>query len=184
MFSIRCKLAVRSELNKLGIPYKSISLGEVVLQNDMTTNQFDSFKSELLKCGLEVMDNKNARTVKAIKEIIIEMVHYAKDFPKEKFSDYISDHMKMNYSSLSSIFVEGTGITIENYIIAHKIDRAKELMLFENYSLSQIAFDLNYSSASHLSNQFKKVTGMTPTCFVTLMHDRKLALQSKETFSA
>jgi len=180
MYSVRCKLAVSNELYKLGIPYRYIDLGEVFLNQNITTNQFEILKSELLKCGLEVMDNKHAELIQAIKSSIIEMVYISKDLSKIKFSDFISNKMKMSYAPLSAIFKEVTGITIERFIIEHKIDRAKKLMLFEDLSFSQIAFDLNFSSASHLSNQFKKIAGMTPSDYVLLMHDSKLKKQLQE----
>jgi AraC-like DNA-binding protein len=176
MLSIRCKLVLKTELEKLGITHGPIWLGGVNTNGNFSAEQRLLLSDALLKSGLVLMDDKNSLIVEKTKEVIVEMVHYAKEFPKENFSEYISNHLEMSYLSISTIFSEVTGLTVENYIIAHKIDCAKELLLFGHDSLSQIAFDLNYSSTSHLSNQFKKVTGMTPTEFKNVMSERDLQL--------
>ncbi len=176
MLSMRCKLVLKTELERLGITHGPIWLGGVNTNGDFSAEQRNLLSDALLKSGLVLMDDKNSIIVDKTKEVIIEMVHYAKEFPKENFSEYISSHLEMSYLTISSIFSEVTGTTVENFIIAHKIDCAKELLLFGHDSLSQIAFDLNYSSTSHLSNQFKKVTGMTPTAFKDVMNESNLKL--------
>jgi AraC-like DNA-binding protein len=176
MVSIRCKMVVKSELDKLGLQYKKVDLGEVDLASDITPEQLAQLKIRLLKSGLELMDDKKAVLIERIKNVIIEMVHYADEPPKTNFSDYISEKLQYDYTYLSNIFSEVTGITIEHYIIAHKIERVKELLLYDELNLSEISYRLNYSSVAHLSNQFKKVTGLTPTYFKTLRNKRRNTL--------
>ena len=176
MVCIRCKMVVKSELDKLGLHYKRVDLGEVDLAGDLTPEQHDSLKSALLKSGLELMDDKKAVLIEKIKNVIIEMVHYADEPPKTNFSDYLSQKLHYGYTYLSNIFSEVTGITIEHYLISHKIERVKELLLYDELTLSEIAYRLNYSSVAHLSNQFKKVTGLTPTYFKHLKHKRLKSL--------
>ncbi len=176
MVCIRCKMVVKSELDKLGLQYKKVDLGEVDLAGDITPEQHNLLKIGLLKSGLELMDDKKAVLIERIKNVIIEMVHYADEPPKTNFSDYISEKLQYDYTYLSNIFSEVTGTTIEHYIIAHKIERVKELLLYDELNLSEISYRLNYSSVAHLSNQFKKVTGLTPTYFKALKNKRRNTL--------
>jgi AraC-like DNA-binding protein len=178
MVCIRCKMVVKSELEKLGLHYKKVDLGEVDIVGEITAQQHDQLKIGLLKSGLELMDDKKAVLIEKIKNVIIEMVHYADEPPKINFSDYLSGKLNYDYSYLSNIFSEVTGITIEHYIIAHKIERVKELLLYDELSLSEISYRLNYSSVAHLSNQFKKVTGLTPSYFKALKHKRLKSLNN------
>jgi AraC-like DNA-binding protein len=173
MVCIRCKMVVKSELDKLGLIYKKVELGEVDLVGDLTTEQHEQLKTALLKSGLELMEDKKAILIEKIKNVIIEMVHYADEPPKVNLSDYLSEKLEYDYTYLSNVFSEVTGITIEQYMISHKIERVKELLLYEELTLSEISYRLNYSSVAHLSNQFKKVTGLTPTYFKTLKHKRR-----------
>jgi AraC-like DNA-binding protein len=175
MYSLRCKMAVRSELMKLGIQFQSINLGEIMMQHTISDVLFNKLENALDEMGFEIIAEKKSNQIRQIKEIIIEMVHYAKDFPKTKTSDYISEKMNMSYASLSKTFKEFTGVTIEAYIISHKIERVKELMIYDESSLSEIAFEMNYSSEAHLSNQFKKVTGMTPSDFKNVLCNRSFS---------
>lgn len=178
MVSIRCKMVVKSELEKMGIDYKTLELGFVETCNDLNTSQITKLKKTLLKSGLELMDDKKAVLIEKIKKVIIEMVHYSDELPKIKYSDYISEKLGQDYTHLAKIFSEVKGITIEHYIIAHKIERVKELLLYEELNLTQISYILNYSSVSHLSQQFKKVTGLTPSFFKQLKSKKRIALEN------
>lgn len=178
MVSIRCKMVVKAELEKLGIPYGTVELGEVEVRQSVTAEQREQLKIALLKSGLELMDDKKAVLIQKIKTVIIEMVHYSDELPKIKNSVYISEKLNHDYTYLANLFSEATGITIEHFIIAHKIERVKELLLYDELNLTQIADRLNYSSVAHLSNQFKKITGLTPTFFKHLKRKRRLPLEN------
>jgi AraC-like DNA-binding protein len=178
MVSIRCKMLVKSELDKLGLHYGVIELGEVQTIEDATPAQLDQLKSALLKSGLELMDDKKAILIEKIKTVIIEMVHYEDELPKTKHSDYISAKLSHDYTYLANLFSEATGITIEHYIIVHKIEKVKELLLYDELNLTQISYKLNYSSVAHLSSQFKKITGLTPTFFKELKQKRRTTLEN------
>lgn len=168
MVSIRCKMLVISELEKLGLTYWKVDLGEVNLKGPIIPAQREALKHALLKSGLELMDDHRAILIEKIKTIIIEMVHYADEPIKTNFSTYLSEKLDHDYTYLANLFSETTGITIEHFIIAHKIERVKELLIYDELNLTQISYMLNYSSVAHLSNQFKKVTGLTPTFFKQL----------------
>lgn len=165
-------MVVKAELDKMGLLYGAIDLGEVDIKDQLTPEQFNQLKIGLLKSGLELMYDKNARLIEQIKSVVIEMVHYADEMPEIKNSDYISEKLHHNYADLASHFSEATGTTIEHFIIIHKIERVKELLLYGNLNLTEIAWQLNYSSVAHLSNQFKKITGLTPSFFKQLRHKR------------
>ena len=177
MVSLRCKLVVKTELEKLNITYKNIDLGEVETDEPVLLEQYDALKTSLIKSGLELMDDKKAMLVEKIKNIIIEMIHYADELPNINFSDYLSEKLHHNYTYLSNLFSEVKGTTIEQYIILHKIERAKELILYDELNITEIAYKLNYSSVAHLSNQFKKITGLTPTFFKSLKQKRRSSLE-------
>lgn len=176
MVRIRCKMVVKEELHKLGIHHVILSLGVVEVMEDLTFEQHELLKKALLQSGLELMDDKKAILIEKIKNVIIEMVHYTDELPKVNYSDYISEKLSLDYTHMSKIFSEVNGITIEKYIIAHKIERVKELLLYDELNLTQISYILNYSSVSHLSQQFKKVTGLTPRFFKQLKSDKRIAL--------
>lgn len=178
MVSMRCKMAVKSELQKLCLHYILVDLGEVEVMEDITSEQRGQLKNNLLKSGLELMDDKKAIMVEKAKNIIIEMIHYADELPNVKKSVYISEKLGCDYTNLSNTFAEVAGITIEQYIIAHKIERAKELIIYDELSLSDIAYKLHYSSIAHLSNQFKKVTGLTPSFYKSIKYEKRIALES------
>jgi AraC-like DNA-binding protein len=177
MVSIRCKMLVRSELDKLGLHYKVVDLGEVEIEENITPEQTDQLKTGLLKSGLELMDDKKAMLIEKIKNVIVEMVHYKDEVPKTKNSDYIGKKLNHNYTYLANLFSEATGTTIEHFIIIHKIERAKELIIYDELTLTEIAWKLNYSSVAHLSNQFKKITGLTPSFFKQLKNKRLTTLE-------
>lgn len=156
---------VKSELEKLGLRYGAVDLGEVEVKEDISPEQMEALRIGLQISGLELMDNKLAVLIATIKEIIIESIHYADDLPDINFSDYLSRELKADYTYLASIFSEATGTTIEHYLIVHKIEKVKELLIYQGLSLTEISYRLKYSSVAHLSTQFKKITGLTPTFY-------------------
>ena len=178
MVSIRCKMIVRSELESLGINHTGVELGEVELTKELSQSQHDSLKSGLLKYGLELMDDKRSMLIEKIKNVIIEMIHYADELPKTNNSEYISKKVQYDYTYLANLFSEVQGTTIEHYIIAHKIEKVKELLVYDELNLTEIADKLHYSSVAHLSSQFKKVTGLTPSHFKKLKEKRRNTLES------
>ena len=177
MVSLRCKMLVKAELEKMHIYYKTVDLGEAELEEPISDKQRDELKAILFKSGLELMDDKKAMLVEKIKNVIVEMVHYADEVPTNNFSDYLSEKLQHNYTYLSNLFSEVKGITIEHYIIIHKIEKVKELIIYDELNLTEIAFKLNYSSVGHLSNQFKKITGLTPSFFKALKDKRRSTLE-------
>jgi AraC-like DNA-binding protein len=178
MVSIRCKMVVKSELDKLGLHYGIVDLGEVEVKENVNAAQRDQLKIGLLKSGLELMDDKKAMLIEKIKNVIVEMVHYSDELPKTKNSDFIADKLAFDYTYLANLFSEATGITIEQFIIIHKIERVKELLLYDELTLTEISYKLNYSSVAHLSNQFKKITGLTPSYFKKLKRKRLTTLEN------
>lgn len=178
MVSRRCKMTVEAELNKLKLSHGIVDLGEVEIKVPITTDQHDQLKIALLTSGLELMDDKKAKLIEKVKIAIIDMVHYMDEVPKKKNSVYISEKLDYDYVYLANMFSEVTGTTIEHYIIANKIERVKELLLYDELTLSEIAYRLNYSSIAHLSTQFKKITGLTPRFFKQLQDKKRLTLES------
>ncbi|MBY0485785.1 MAG: AraC family transcriptional regulator [Flavobacteriaceae bacterium] len=178
MVSLRCKMMVKEELKKLGLHYVIVDLGIVEILEDISPEKFYTLKDNLAISGLELLDDKKAILIEKIKNVIIEMVHYTDELPKVNYSDYISDKLKHDYTYLSNIFSEVKGITIQQYIIIHKIERVKELLLYDELNLTEIAYLLNYSSVAHLSNQFKKITGLSPSFFKQLKQKRKINLEN------
>ena len=178
MVSTRCKMAVRAQLETQNINFRTIELGEVDAIDDITNEQRNILKKGLLKSGLELMDDKIAVLIEKIKNVVVEMIHYADEPIKINFSHYLSQKLNQDYAYLSTLFSEVTGTTIEHYIISHKIEKVKELLLYDELSLTQISYQLNYSSVAHLSNQFKKVTGLSPSYFKELkQHRRRISLE-------
>jgi AraC-like DNA-binding protein len=178
MVSLRCKMVVKAELEKLYIDFTVIELGEVTIKGDFPDDQRALLKTALLKSGFELMDDKKSMLIEKIKNVIVEMVHYADELPKTNFSDYISGKLNHDYTYISNLFTEVEGTTIEHYIIAHKIEKVKELLVYDELTLTEISYRLNYSSVAHLSNQFKKVTGLTPSHFKKIKHKRRIALEN------
>ena len=177
MVSLRCKILVKQELKNLGIHYSSVDLGLVEIIGEITEDKRNKLKAALLKSGLELIDDKKSILIEKIKIIITEMIHYNEELPKVKYSEYISNIMGYDYTYLANVFSEVEGITIEHYIIAHKIEKVKELLIYDELNLSEISYSMNYSSVSHLSTQFKKVTGLTPTYFKNLKEKRRINLE-------
>jgi AraC-like DNA-binding protein len=178
MVSLRCKMLVKDELTKLGIHYVVVDLGIVEILEDITQQQHDELKKNLLRSGLELLDDKKSILIEKIKAVIVEMVHYAEELPVINRSDYISEKLGYDYTYLSNTFSEVKGINIQQFIILHKIEKVKELLLYEELNLTEIAYRLGYSSVSHLSNQFKKITGLTPTYFKKLKMKRNKNLEN------
>lgn len=177
MVSTRCKMVVKEELKKLGLHFMVVDLGEVDIMENISTETREQLKLALLNSGLELMDDKRAVLIEKIKNVIIDMVHYSDELPKVNYSDYISEKLNHDYTYLSNIFSEVKGITIQQFIIIHKIERAKELLLYDELNLTEISYKLNYSSVAHLSNQFKKVTGLTPSHFRQLKDKRRSPIE-------
>jgi hypothetical protein len=178
MVSTRCKMIVKSDLEKLGLHYGMVNLGEVEIREDLTLEQHRLLKDELKNSGLELLDCKKAILVEKIKSVVVELVHHSGRLPKVTFSVYLSKKLQYDYTYLANVFSEVTGITIEHYLIAHKIERVKELLLYDRLNLTQISKKLNYSSVAHLSNQFKKVTGLTTSFFKHLNLRRRTSLEN------
>jgi AraC-like DNA-binding protein len=177
MVCIRCKMVVKSELTKLHLHYSTVDLGEVEIQEDISPDQIDQLKSGLLKFGLELMDDKKSILIQRIKNIIVELVHYSEEPLIIKFSEYLSQRLNHDYTYLSNLFSEVQGTTIEKFLISHKIERVKELLVYNELNLTEIAYLLHYSSVAHLSSQFKKVTGLTPSYFKKLKQKRRSMLE-------
>lgn len=177
MVSLRCKMMVKEELKKLGLRYVTIDLGVVEILEDITAAQRDQLKENLLKSGLELLDDKKSILIEKIKNVITEMIHYSDEIPKVNYSDYLSEKLGYDYTYLANTFSEVKGITIQQFIIINKIEKVKELLLYDELTLSEIAYKLHYSSVAHLSNQFKKITGLTPTFYKQLKDKRKQNLE-------
>lgn len=178
MVSLRCKMLVKEELKKIGLHYIIIDLGYVEILEDITSDQFEILKQNLANSGLELLDDKRSILIEKVKSVIVEMVHYSEALPKVNYSTYISEKLHYDYTYLSNIFTEVKGMTIQQFIILHKIERVKELLLYDELNLTEISYLLNYSSVAHLSNQFKKVTGLSPSYFKQLQQKRRLNLEN------
>jgi AraC-like DNA-binding protein len=169
---------VKAELDKLQIKHGVVALGEVEVNDSITTEQREQLAKVIGKSGFELMDDPKAILIEKIKNLIIDLVHNSDELPAENYSAYISKNLDYDYQYLSRIFSDVKGITIENYIIAHRIERVKELILYNELTLTQISHKLNYSSVAHLSHQFKKVTGLTPTYFKQMKHKKRITLEN------
>jgi len=178
MVSLRCKMIVKEELQKLGLKYVVIDLGVVEVMEDITPEQHDLLKANLLKSGLELLDDKRSILIEKVKNVITELIHYSDELPRVNYSDYISEKLDYDYTYLSNIFSEVKGTTIQQFIIINKIERVKELLLYDELNLTEIAYKLHYSSVAHLSNQFKKITGLSPSFFKQLKQKRKGNLEN------
>jgi AraC-like DNA-binding protein len=170
-------MVVKAELEQLGLHYTSVALGEADIIENISPEQLDQFKRALLKSGLELMDNKKSVLIQKIKTVIVELVHYSEEPLTIKFSEYLSSKLNHDYTYLANLFSEVQGTTIEKFFIAHKIERVKELLVYNELTLTEIAFKMHYSSVAHLSSQFKKVTGLTPTHFRQLKDKRRSMLE-------
>jgi len=176
MVCIRCKMVVKNELEKLGLHYSFVELGEALIEEEATKEQLVLLNESLLKNGLEVLEDNRLILVEKIKTTIIELVHYTDDQIKVNLSTYLSDKLGYNYTYLANLFSEIKGTTIESYYLTHKIEKVKELLVYDELNLTEIAFKLHYSSVAHLSNQFRKMTGLTPSHFRNLKNNRRNTL--------
>lgn len=177
MVCIRCKMLVKDELTKLGLHYTMVELGEAEIMGNISAAQYDQLKLSLLKSGLELMDDKKSVIIQKIKNLIIDLVHYSEEPLTINLSAYLSQKLNYDYTYMANLFSEVQGVTIEKFFISHKIERVKELLVYNELSLTEIAYQMHYSSVAHLSNQFKKVTGLTPSYFKNLKNKRRSALE-------
>jgi len=172
----RCKMAVEKELDQLGVHALSVELGEVTLDTALSPQKRSDLEKQLQHLGFELIDDKKSRLIENIKKHIIELVHHHNSDLKVNLSDYLGEKLGNDYKYLSNLFSEVEGITVEKYFIAQKIEKVKELLVYDEMTLSEIASQLNYSSVAHLSNQFKKVTGFTPSHFKNIKEDKRKPL--------
>ena len=171
-------MLVKEELRKIGLDDVNVELGVVEIQNDITEEQRESIRKSLAKAGLELLDDKRNILVEKIKNVIVEMIHHAEEVPNVNDSEYISKKLGYDYTYLSNTFSEVKGMTIQKFIILNKIEKAKEMLLYDEDNLTEIAYKLKYSSVAHLSNQFKKVTGFTPSFFKDMKLKRENNLEN------
>lgn len=177
MVSNRCKIAVKEALKRLGLHFIVVDLGEVDIMETISAAQREQLKLALQSSGLELMDDKRAMLIEKIKNVIIEMVHHSQEIIKINFSDYLSEKLNHDYTYMAHLFSEIQGTTIEQFIISHKIERIKELLIYDELNITEIAWMMNYSSVAHLSNQFKKVTGLSPSHFKNLKDKRRSPIE-------
>ena len=170
-------MVVKAELETLGLKYAYVKIGEAEIIGDILPEQKELLRIELDKAGLLLMDNKKSVLVEKIKNMIIELVHFTEDQIKVNLSDHLSENLGYNYTYLANLFSEEKGITIEKFYLNHRIERVKELIIYDEINLSEIAWKMHYSSVAHLSNQFKKHTGLTPTQFKMLKTNRRDTLE-------
>jgi AraC-like DNA-binding protein len=173
MVSNCCKIAAKDALKELGFHFVIAELGEVEVMETVTLEQRELLRASLLKSGMQLMDDKRSVLIEKIKNIIIDMVHYSDELIKTNFSDFLSAKLNHDYTYMSNLFSEVQGTTIEQYIISHKVERIKELIIYGELNITEIAWKMNYSSVAHLSNQFKKVTGLSPTHFKNLKERKR-----------
>ena len=170
-------MVVKDELTKLGLHYAVVELGEAEIMESISAEQRDQIKSALLRSGLELMDDKKSMLIERIKNVLIELVHYSEEPLAINLSEYLSRKLNHDYTYLANLFSEVQGVTIEKFFIAHKIERVKELLVYNELNLTEIAYKMHYSSVAHLSTQFKKVTGLTPSHFKELKNKRRSMLE-------
>lgn len=173
----RCKLAVKTELEKFGLTHLYVNYGEAEIMEELSPRMKDELNSALRKSGLELMDDKKSLIIEKIKILIIDMVHYSEEPLRKNLSDYLSEKLNYDYTYLANLFSEVQGTTIERFYITHKIERVKELLVYDELNLKEIAYKLHYSSVAHLSSQFKKLTGYTPSNFKQLKHSKRVPLE-------
>lgn len=173
MVSIPCKVVVKAELEKMNLHIQSLEYGQVEVEESLTKEQLTSLGSALTEMGLELIGDKKAVLLEKIKNVIVDVARHRDEPLKENFSVYLGEKLKYDYRYLANLFASEMGMTIENYMIIHKIERVKELLIYDEFSLSEISYKLNYSSVAHLSNQFKKYTGLTPTLYRGLQLEKE-----------
>lgn len=173
----RCKLTVKAELEKLGLHSIYIDYGEAQIEENLPREKMDMLNAGLKRSGLELMDDKKSMLIEKIKIIIVDLVHYSDEPLRKNLSDYLSEKLNYDYTYLANLFSEVQGTTIEKFFIMHKIEKVKELLVYNELNLKEIAFKLHYSSVAHLSSQFKKQTGYTPSHFKQLKHKKRVPLE-------
>ena len=166
-------MAVKEALKSLGLHFIVVDLGEVEVMENLSSEQRDQLKVALVDSGLELMDDKRAVLIEKIKNAIVEMVHHTNELMKVNFSEFLSEKLNHDYTYLANLFSEVQGTTIEQFIISHKVERIKELIIYGELNITEIAWKMNYSSVAHLSNQFKKVTGLSPSHFKQMKEKRR-----------
>ncbi len=177
MVSLRCKMKVKEELRHLGLNHVFVDLGMIDILEDISPKVREQLKQNLHKSGLELLDDKKSILIEKIKNIIVEMIH-SDELPDINYSDYIAEKLGYDYTYLANIFSEVKGITIQHFIILHKIERVKELLLYDELNLTAIAHKLHYSSVAHLSNQFKKITSLSPSFYKQVKEKRQVNLEN------
>jgi len=179
MVCIRCQMAVKYELEKLGLHHTRVELGETEIMEDLSAELRDNLSNSLKNIGLELIDDKKTILVEKVKTTIIELIYSSDNQIKTNLSDYLREKLNHNYTSISNLFSEVKGTTIEKFYVTQKVERVKELLVYDKLNLTDIAFKLNYSSVAHLSNQFKKITGLTPSHFKNLRINKSIARKSQ-----
>jgi len=177
MVSNRCKIIVKTELEKLGLHYKSVDLGEAEIEGNISLTQWEELNTALKKTGIELIDNKKNILIEKIKNAIIRKVHYSEGPLEINFSKYLSQELNHDYTYMANLFSESQSITIEHFYILHKIERVKELLIYDEHNITEIAWKTGYSSIAHLSNQFKRMTGLKPSDFKKLNHKTRSNLE-------
>lgn len=178
MVCIRCQMVVKAELEKFGLHYRSVNIGEADILEELNQEQLELLDKSLKKSGLQLIDNKKSILVEKIKSVIIELVHYSEEQLKVNLSDFLSEKLNHDYTYLANLFSEVKGTTIEKFYLNHRIEKVKELIVYDQLNLTEIAFKMHYSSAAHLSNQFKKITGLSPSHFKNLKDLRRGTLEN------
>lgn len=178
MVSNRCKIAVKEVLNELGLHFIIVDLGEVEIMESLSEEQREHLRDALKCFGFELLDDKKSILIEKVKNIIIEMVHHSNEPFKTNVSDYMSQRLNYDYTYLANLFSEVQGMTIQQFMIFHKIERIKELIMYDELNISEIAFKMNYSSVAHLSNQFKKATGLAPSHFKKLKSRKRIPIEN------
>jgi AraC-like DNA-binding protein len=177
MVSNRCKIAVKDELKKLGLHFILVDLGEVEIMENLSPEQLEQVRIALFNAGFELMDDKRSVLIEKIKNTVIDMVHHTDEMIKTNFSDFLSNKLNQDYTYLANIFSEVQGTTIEQFVLSHKTERIKELIIYGELNITEIAWKMNYSSVAHLSNQFKKMTGLSPSHFKQLKEKRRSPIE-------
>jgi YesN/AraC family two-component response regulator len=177
MVSIRCKMIVKAELDHMGLHYEKVDLGEVIIEEDLNVSQLAQLDIALRKSGIQVLEDRKSILIEKIKNIIIEKVHYEEEPLPTNLSTLLADTLHHDYSFLANLFSVSQGSTIEKFYIAHRIERIKELLMYDEFNITEIAYLMHYSSVAHMSNQFKKITGLTPSFFKHLKSPQRIALE-------
>lgn len=168
-----CRVILQEQLDKLEITYQLLDLGEIEFKENISQEKYDSLQSALSRYGIELLDNQKSQLIQRIKDTIVEMVYEKDKLPTSTISSYLADKLNLSYGYISNIFSENTFTSIENYIIMQKIERAKKLIIEDGLTLTEVSYKLNYSSVAHLSGQFKKTTGLTPSMFKRIVDKRR-----------